>query len=510
MEKAIRENPNMKVVDIRDKVSRKWNVGISRNRASAMAKDNVDGSFKEQYRRIHDYGHELLRANPSSTVKIKVENSNGECIFNRIYVCLKACKDSFISCRPVIGLDGCFLKGKYGGELLTTVGRDANEQILPIAYAVVEVENKDSWTWFLDLLIGDLGGEAGLLTAIDALLPGVEQRFCVRHMYSNFRKQFPGKDLKRLMWTAATATYPQLWEAEMMKIKDINLEAFKYLIAIAPRYWSRSRFTSRSQCDTLVNNMCEGFNSVLVHTRTKPIITMLEEIRVYIMKRWAKNKTKMTLYQGSVCPKVLNRFRKQSWLIRYWLPRWSSNQLFEIIHISQFGEQFVVNLDKNECSCRKWLLTVITCTHAITAMKFLNVNAEDYIGTYYRKSTYEETYNSIVYPINGQVLWEKISYPDVLTPKKRTMPSRPKQKRRLESWELKKNDTQLRKGVSKKACAVCKQLGHNKRSCPQRLSTSDLPADQTPAEQPIEQPIDPTPQVTVPPAEQPTDQPAEE
>ncbi|WVY94961.1 hypothetical protein V8G54_034049 [Vigna mungo] len=473
MEKTVRENPNMKVMDIRDKVSRKWNVGISRNmafRARFMAKDNVDGSFKEQYRRLYDYGHELLRANPGSTVKIKIHH----------------------------WLDECFSKAKYEGELLTAVGRDANEQILPIAYAILE-------TWFLDLLIGDLGGkdvcgactfmsdqQKGLLTTIDALLPRVEQRFCVRHLYSNFRKQFPGKDLKRLMWTAATATYPQVWEDEMRKIKEINVEAFKYLIAIAPR----SRFTSRSQCDTLVNNRCEGFNSVLVHIRTKPIITMLEKIRVYIMKRWAKNRTKMALYQGTVCPKVLNIFQKQSWLTRYWLLRWSSDQLFEIIHISQFGKQFVVNLDKKECSCRKWLITGIPCTHRITAMKFLNVNAEDYIATCYRKSTYEETYNSIIYPINGQVLWDKTSYRDILPPKKRSMPGRPKKKRRLESWELKKNNTELRKGESKKACAVCKQLGHNKRSCPQRQTTTDLPTDQ-PSEET---------QVSVPPAEQPSDQ----
>lgn len=44
-----------------------------------------------------------------------------------------------------------FLKGKYGEELLTIVGRDEDEQILTIAYVVVEVENTDSWTWFLQL-----------------------------------------------------------------------------------------------------------------------------------------------------------------------------------------------------------------------------------------------------------------------------------------------------------------------------------------------------------------------
>jgi len=47
-------------------------------------------------------------------------------------------------CRPFIGLNGFFLKGRYGGELLTTIGRDENEQILPLAYVIVKVENKDS------------------------------------------------------------------------------------------------------------------------------------------------------------------------------------------------------------------------------------------------------------------------------------------------------------------------------------------------------------------------------
>ncbi|XP_014521852.1 uncharacterized protein LOC106778409 [Vigna radiata var. radiata] len=356
-------------------------------RARAMTKDKIEGSFHEQYRRLYDYGHELLKTNPGSTVQIKVDNINGEVIFQRFYACLKACKDNFVSCRPIVGLDGCFLKTKYGGELLTTVGRDGNEQMLPIAYAVVEVENKESWTWFLELLIEDLGGkdvcagitfisdqQKGLLAAFQDLLPGVEQRFCVRHLYSNFRKTFPGKNLKCLMWRAAIATHPQQWEAEMRNIKVINVEAFKYLLSIPPR------FTPRSQCDTLVNNMSEAFNSVLVDSRSKPIISMLEDIRVYIMKRWGANKTKMTQYHASICPKVWNKFQKESSLGRYWLPRWSREKLFEVIHISEFGHQFVVNVDTMDCTCRKWEITGIPCTHAITLMKFLNINAKDYIS----------------------------------------------------------------------------------------------------------------------------------
>ncbi|XP_014517213.1 uncharacterized protein LOC106774682 [Vigna radiata var. radiata] len=147
LEKTVRENPQVKGMEIRENISRKWNVGVSRcmtYRARAIASDNIDGSFQEQYRKIYDYSNELLARNPGSTVKVKVEETVDEHIFKRFYTCLKACKDSFVSCRPIIGLDGAFMKGKYGGEMLTAVGRDANDQMLPLAYVVVEVENKET------------------------------------------------------------------------------------------------------------------------------------------------------------------------------------------------------------------------------------------------------------------------------------------------------------------------------------------------------------------------------
>jgi len=92
------------------------------------------------------------------------------------------------------------------------------------------------------------------------------------------------------------------------------------------------------------------------------------------------------------------------------------------------------------------MLSGISCCHALAAMRFLNLNAEEFIPHWFRICTYEETYHSIIYQVNGQLLWERTSYNDVQPPLKRRLPGRPKKKRRLEQWELKKNDTELRKG----------------------------------------------------------------
>lgn len=73
-------------------------------------------------------------------------------------MCLDACNRSFQVCRPIIGVDGCFLKSHYGGKILAAIGRDLNDQMMFIAFFVVEAETKESWTWFLDILVQDLGG----------------------------------------------------------------------------------------------------------------------------------------------------------------------------------------------------------------------------------------------------------------------------------------------------------------------------------------------------------------
>ena len=44
----------------------------------------------------------------------------------------------------VVGLNGCFIKSGYFGQLLSVVGLDANNSIFPIAYVVVEAENYQS------------------------------------------------------------------------------------------------------------------------------------------------------------------------------------------------------------------------------------------------------------------------------------------------------------------------------------------------------------------------------
>jgi hypothetical protein len=70
---------------------------------------------------------------------------------------LEACKTGFkYGPRLVTSLDACHLKGEIGGQLLCAIGKNGNDDMFPIAYAVPEVVTKASWEWFIGLLFDDV------------------------------------------------------------------------------------------------------------------------------------------------------------------------------------------------------------------------------------------------------------------------------------------------------------------------------------------------------------------
>ena len=58
--------------------------------------------------------------------------------------------DAFRHYRPVFSIDDTFLLGKYQGTLLIATSVDVNNKLVPLAFSLVEKENKDSWGGFCD------------------------------------------------------------------------------------------------------------------------------------------------------------------------------------------------------------------------------------------------------------------------------------------------------------------------------------------------------------------------
>ncbi|KAL4343115.1 hypothetical protein AHAS_Ahas11G0046100 [Arachis hypogaea] len=107
----------------------------------------------------------------------------------------------------------------------------------------VEAETKDSWVWFLELLLQDIGDftnkKWGLLQVFHEMLPGVEHRFCLRHTYMpTVRRLFGGGGgtlLRDLIFSTAKATYVEEWNRKMDCLKEVNRECYDKLAALDPK-----------------------------------------------------------------------------------------------------------------------------------------------------------------------------------------------------------------------------------------------------------------------------------
>ncbi|GJZ69674.1 mutator type transposase [Tanacetum coccineum] len=156
IEETIKPNPEVPIRALKDQLQKKYQLGVTDNkiyRAKAKASMKVLGDYTEQYAILRDYVLELQRTNPDTIVKLDVERwldpSKPTRQFRRIYICLGALNKGYkAGMRDLLGLDGCFMNGKYPGQLLTAVGVDANHGTYPLAYAVVEAETLNSWYWF--------------------------------------------------------------------------------------------------------------------------------------------------------------------------------------------------------------------------------------------------------------------------------------------------------------------------------------------------------------------------
>ncbi|CAL9007887.1 unnamed protein product [Prunus brigantina] len=224
-------------------------------------------------------------------------------------------------CRPIIGLDGCFLKSVYAGQLLTIVGIDANNETWVIAYAVVESECKESWIWFLELLVKDcqivnqfgftfiFDKQKGLLPAFEQVVPNCDHRFYARHLFSNYRLLFKAKSLRDKFWEASYATTVPHFTRAMKDLKKLLNDAYEWLTNPdkPPRHWSKSHFNTHLKCDMLLNNLCESFNATILECRDRPILSMFEYIRCKLMRRIQGRRDKMLKWNKPICPRIFKK-----------------------------------------------------------------------------------------------------------------------------------------------------------------------------------------------------------
>jgi hypothetical protein len=143
-------------------------------------------------------------------------------------------------------------------------------------------------------------------------------------LYANLKKKFGGGTaIRDLMIGAAKATYHQAWEKKMNELKALDQKAWEWLVGHDPKLWCKHAFSFYPKCDVLMNDLSDAFNATILVATDKPIITMCEWIRKYLMNMIATIRYKLGSWERRVMPMPMRRLNKEVEAAGGWLPHWS-------------------------------------------------------------------------------------------------------------------------------------------------------------------------------------------
>ncbi|XP_010498104.1 PREDICTED: uncharacterized protein LOC104775860 [Camelina sativa] len=275
----IRRNVNLSAANIKDIIKERYDIVVNISKCykgRRIALDSVLEAQAIQFAKLWNYEAELKRSHKDIKTEIVTVENNGRQQFQAFYICFDELRRTWLKCcRPVIGLDGCFLKWDLEGDLLAAVGRDADNKMYPIAWAVVTGENKDTWGWFINKLKTDLNLGVGenltiisdkqksLVIAMGSELPQAEHRMCARHIYGNWKKTFSRSEYKNLFWGVAYSYHQGEYEEKMKLVYVYDPVAYEALLNYEPEKWCRAFFNPESHCADVHNNLSEAFNRTI-------------------------------------------------------------------------------------------------------------------------------------------------------------------------------------------------------------------------------------------------------
>jgi hypothetical protein len=137
---------------------------------------------------------------------------------------------------------------------------------------------------------------------------------------------------------------------------------------------------------------------MILPARDKPILSMLEWIRVKLMTKLHTKRIGIEKYSGSVCPNVQDKLEKLKMESRSFSAMASDRFKYEV---DNDYERHVVDLTKKECTCRIQDLTGIPCKHGVAAINKNLEHPKDYLHNCYLNEAYLDVYSEIIHPMPG-------------------------------------------------------------------------------------------------------------
>ncbi|KAH9620048.1 hypothetical protein KSS87_016890 [Heliosperma pusillum] len=468
----VRANHDISAKSVNDLLMKRYGLKMPNSSVYKMkeiALREINGGHDESYRLLCQYCEMVKLTNHGSVALASGSiNPDGVLQFKSCFISFHAQFTGLIrGCRILIGVDGAHLKGNYGGVLLFAVALDGNNEIFPIAVAIVDSENKESWCYFflqLKQLVNDCGREGwtiisdrqGVEPALEAVWPEAYRRLCAIHLCKNFKQEHPGILMHGLFWRVVNATNEYTFKKALeMVVQHGGLGAARWFLDLGDKEaWAKHKFDPRLCCEDNTSNFVESFNATLgVHRRMSMI------------RHASRQEAADSWPNEGICPNILNRLKDLTKDSRHCYSYSSGNGEFEVRDGGSFQH---VNLNLRTCECGAWQISGIPCKHAIRAILDAGREPADFVSEWFSVKRYKEAYGLNIHPISDSAQWPTFNVPSLEPPVLRRAIGRPSRNRRREPGEQRKGKRSI---VIR--CKKCGCMGHNSKTCKGGLTAKE-------------------------------------
>ncbi|RYR11852.1 hypothetical protein Ahy_B04g069365 [Arachis hypogaea] len=238
-------DPSIKVKSVIADIQSKFNYTISYRKAwlaKQQAVESIFGSWEASYEALPIWFEAMCHKEPSAVVHFETMPAyQGDDlvpdirVLHRVFWSYYPCIRAFRHCKPVVQVDGTHLYGKYKGCLLVAVSQDGNNNIVPIAFAIVEGETSDAWHFFLSNLrqhVVTRDGVGLISDRHDSIRSAIERSngawspprafhmFCIRHIESNFLRKFKAPYLQKLIVNIGYSRTTREYQMHYERLKE--------------------------------------------------------------------------------------------------------------------------------------------------------------------------------------------------------------------------------------------------------------------------------------------------
>ncbi|XP_057747747.1 uncharacterized protein LOC130966944 [Arachis stenosperma] len=178
----------------------------------------------------------------------------------------------------------------YQGDDLVGDIRDGNNNIVPIAFAIVEGETSEAWHFFLSNLRQHVVTRDGVSLisdrheSINAAVkrsnrawspPRAFHMFCIRHIESNFLRKFKAPHLHKLVVNIGNSRTVREYEVRYQRLRDRGEAYTNWLNRISREQYALA-FDGGYRWGHMTTNLVECINSVLKGARNLPITALVK------------------------------------------------------------------------------------------------------------------------------------------------------------------------------------------------------------------------------------------